>query len=296
MENSYLSTSYFENNANYYHVWRSKPNFSDQVQHQKDYYEVCIVLKGQLSHQHNQEKRILSEGDCFIVPPGFQHSVESLSEETICFWLVFQESLLFPGYQHSNVHKLLSSLNMEKSGQVKNAQLLIGLPRAEQENIRRLFECLLYESFSVSEPDSNAVIIIASIVSTVARNYFNDPAMEQELNRINEYDAIMLDCIHYIDENYMKQLTISYMAKQFAVSASHFSIMFPKVAGVPFKQYLNRKRINAAVALCADQTLPFHKIAAMCGYLDTSTFYRNFIKYMGVSPSSFRMQLQNTSM
>lgn len=296
MENKNLSTIYFENNANYYHVWRSKPNFADQVQHQKDYYEICFVLKGQLCHQHDQNKSILAEGDCFIVPPGFQHSVESLAEETVCFWLVFQESLLFPGYQYGNVHKLLSSLSMESYGQVKNAQLRIGLSRAEQENISRLFECLLYESFSVQEQDSNAVMLIASIVSTVARNYFKDPTMEQELNRINEYDAIMIDCIRYIDENYMKQLTISHMAKRFAVSASHFSIMFPKVAGVPFKQYLNRKRINAAVALCADQTLPFHKIAAMCGYLDTSTFYRNFIKYMGISPTSFRTQLQNTPM
>lgn len=296
MENNLFSISNLENNVNYYRVWRGKPAPADQVQKQKDYYTVCLVLKGQLFHQHDQEGYVLSAGDCFIVPPGFIHAVEAASEETLCFWLAFQSPHATLGRFHKNIQNLLSSLSMEKDPDMGNHQMKIALPKTEQENLCRLFECLMYEYFSVAEEQNNILILIASIISTISRNYFNDPDMKNALKKIDQYDAIIMDCIRYIDENYMKQLTISFMSKQFAISPSYFSLLFPKVAGVPFKQYLNQKRISAAVALCADQTLSFREIAELCGFLDTSTFYRNFIKLMGVSPSSFRTQLHDTTL
>lgn len=291
MENNLFSTISLENNASFYHVWRGKPDLARQVQQPKDYYTVCFVLNGQLYHHHNEEQYVLSAGDCFLVPPGFSHAVEVVSEETSCFWLLFQSPRSTLGRFHKNIQNLLSSLSMESDIASESPQMKIILPKPEQENLSRLFESLMYECFSVAEGDNNVLILIASIISTIARNYFNNPLTEKALQRIDEYDSIMQDCIRFIDENYMKPLTLSFIAKHFAMSSSHFSIMFPKIAGVPFKQYLNQKRINAAVALCADQTLSFGKIAEMCGFLDTSTFYRNFIKYMGLSPSSFRTQL-----
>lgn len=295
MEKNFISTINVENNASYYRVRRGKPDLADQIPQQKDYYKVCFVLNGQLCHLHDGERHVLSPGDCFIVPPGFLNAVEAVDEETVCFWLVFQMPRSSLGRYHRNIQNLLSLLSMDSDLGPANPQMKITLSKPEQDNLSRLFESLMYELYSVNEDESNVLILIAAIVSAIARNYFSNPAMETTLKRIDEYDAIMLDCIRYIDENYMKPLTISFLAKQFAISHSHFSIMFPKVAGAPFKQYLNQKRINAAVALCADQALSFGKIAEMCGFLDTSTFYRNFIKYMGISPSSFRTQLQDGS-
>jgi len=294
MERILASTAYFENCSNYYHIRFGDPVSADQIQHQIDYYEVCFVIKGQLVHQHGSVCVTLEEGDCFIIPPGFLHSTQALCSDAECFWLSFQESLLFPGYQHNNLYKLFGTFGMDTGEPSEDIKLKFSLPQTERENLRKLLECLLYEQDSVVEQESNAAMLTAAIVSTIARNYFDDSSMLQKLDRIDEYSTIMLSCIRYIDENYMNPLTIAHMAKQFGISASVFGVMFPKVAGVPFKQYLNRKRISAAVALCADQTLPFHKIADICGYGDTSTFYRNFIKYMGVSPTSFRDKITAT--
>ena len=297
MERNLLSSTYLENCANYYNVIREKPDPADRIPHQKDYYEVCFVQSGILRHRHENLCLDLEPGDCFVVPPGYLHNVEGLDENTCCYWLFFQESLFFPGDRHSNVTKLFGTIHIDgENPDRENALMKISLPPSEREHLRCLFECLLYECRQISEQDSNASLLIVSALSVIARNCFEDPAMEQQLDRINAYNDIIRECIRYIDENYMRHLTIAHMAKHFAISPSSFSIMFPKIAGTPFKQYLNRKRINAAVALCADQSLPFHKIAVMCGYQDTSTFYRNFIKYMGISPSSFRTQLQTSSL
>lgn len=294
VKKNFTSAAYFENCSNFYHVRFGKPDPADRIQHQIDYYDVCLVIKGHLVHQNCCECVSLEEGDGFIVPPGFLHSVKDFQDSAVCFWLSFQESLIFPGYQYKNLYRLFSAIDMAADDRVEDIKMKFSLPQRELENLHRLFDCLLYEQDAVSEQDSGAAVLIAAIIGIISRNYFENPAMAQKLAHINEYNSIMLDCVRYIDENYMKPLTISHIAKRFAVSPSMFSVMFPKVAGVPFKQYLNRKRINSAIALCADQTLPFHKIAAMCGYLDTSTFYRNFIKYMGISPSSFRDNLQKS--
>lgn len=294
MKKQLESTVYFENCSNYYYIFCGEPDPADRIQHQIDYHEVCMVLKGQLYHQNLNESVTLEEGDCFIVPSGFLHSTTASHDNTQCFWLSFQESLLFPGYQHKNLYRLFSAIDLNADNRAEDIKLKLSLPQPEQEKMQKLFDCLLYEQESIPEQENNASFLIAAIINIIARNYFDNPAMEQKLTLINECNSIMLDCVRYIDENYMKPLSISHMCKQFAVSPSTFSAMFPKIAGVPFKQYLNRKRISSAVALCADATLPFQKIAVMCGYNDISTFYRNFIKYIGISPSSFRDNIQNT--
>lgn len=58
--------------------------------------------------------------------------------------------------------------------------------------------------------------------------------------------------------------------------------------GETFMVYVNRLRIEYSEALLKDSALTMEDIAEKSGYTSVSTFYRNFIKIKGISPSHFR--------
>jgi two-component system response regulator YesN len=56
--------------------------------------------------------------------------------------------------------------------------------------------------------------------------------------------------------------------------------------GIPFKEYLNRYRIDKAAEFVSSGE-KVSVAANLCGYNEFSTFYRNFKKYKNLSPSEF---------
>ena len=72
------------------------------------------------------------------------------------------------------------------------------------------------------------------------------------------------------------------------MSRSTFSLLFPQMAGMPLKRYITQKRIGEAALLAETTDLSFSEIASVVGYDDFSTFYRNFVKVTGLSPSAYR--------
>ena len=118
-----------------------------------------------------------------------------------------------------------------------------------------------------------------------------------KFDKIESYSESIERCVEFIDQNFMQQITLSDLTKKFAMSKSTFTLLFSQITGIPFKHYLNRKRISQAQALVRlDNSLSFQEISKMVGYDDFSTFFRNFVKIAGVSPSQYKMkinQLQN---
>ncbi|MCQ2181514.1 MAG: helix-turn-helix domain-containing protein [Bacteroidales bacterium] len=58
--------------------------------------------------------------------------------------------------------------------------------------------------------------------------------------------------------------------------------------GETFLTYVNRLRVEHATVLLGEGRLSMEDIAEQSGYTNVSTFYRNFIKVKGVSPSKFK--------
>ena len=64
------------------------------------------------------------------------------------------------------------------------------------------------------------------------------------------------------------------------MSKTCFCSIFHSVVGMPFKEYLNRYRIEKAAELIASGEKA-SVAGSSCGYGDASTFYRNFKKIYG---------------
>lgn len=94
----------------------------------------------------------------------------------------------------------------------------------------------------------------------------------------------------YIDDHFEKNIRIGELASFLGVSRSHFSSAFRKAVGCSVQEYIMSLRMNKAVSLLRETSMPVGAVAAAVGYGDQLAFSRVFRKRYGVSPLHFRNQ------
>ena len=94
----------------------------------------------------------------------------------------------------------------------------------------------------------------------------------------------------YIDENYMKELTLDDVSRVVNISSYYFSKVFKEETGENFIDYLTKLRIEAAKNLLKTTNKSMKEIAVEVGYSDPNYFSRNFKKYTGKTPTEYAKQ------
>ena len=123
----------------------------------------------------------------------------------------------------------------------------------------------------------------------LAQGYYQQPHNAHQFSELVNYNSTLLQCTRYIDQHFKQPLSLTALAKQFGLSRSAFCAVFPQFTGLPLRRYIAQKRILEAQRLIRSHpNLPLNQIALEVGYEDFSTFYRNFLRVAGVSPSKYR--------
>jgi AraC-like DNA-binding protein len=91
-----------------------------------------------------------------------------------------------------------------------------------------------------------------------------------------------------IDRDYAQPLDVPTLACIAHVSPSHFSRSFKATFGETPHRYLQRRRIERAMALLRDTATPVTDAALLIGFSSLGTFSRTFHDIVGVSPSEYR--------
>jgi len=92
----------------------------------------------------------------------------------------------------------------------------------------------------------------------------------------------------YIDHNCMRSLTLDDMAAFSGFSKYYFSRVFKQQLGIPFSEYLRRRRVNLAEELLIHSRKPVQEVAAAVGFGSIATFNRVFREIKRCSPSRYR--------
>ncbi len=113
-----------------------------------------------------------------------------------------------------------------------------------------------------------------------------------EFLKKNRFEVnIMSEAFEYINENYGKDINLSFISNKFNLSYSYFSRIFKMYAGVSFTQYLLKVRMEKAKELLVMYpNLKIKEIALMVGYDydNVQNFTRAFKKYFGCSPQHYK--------
>lgn len=100
---------------------------------------------------------------------------------------------------------------------------------------------------------------------------------------------IFRDCIHYLQQNYMNNISIEALAKMSHMSLSTFERRFKKQFGITPNQYVKRLRIHKACELLI-AGYSIQQVTCSCGFCDQSYFTREFRIAMGTTPRKYQQQ------
>lgn len=91
--------------------------------------------------------------------------------------------------------------------------------------------------------------------------------------------------LNYIDEHLHETLNANDIAEIFFVSTSWISYIFKKHFHIPYKQYVNHRKMLHAQQLIQSGTPPT-QTALLCGFEEYATFYRQYKRHFGTSPQT----------
>ena len=92
-----------------------------------------------------------------------------------------------------------------------------------------------------------------------------------------------------LHDRFAETLTLGDVAAAVGVEPERLARTFRRTLGEPLAGYLRRIRVDAAAALLETTDLPISRIAADAGFADQSHLTRWFGRYLGTTPSAYRM-------
>ncbi|WP_308638290.1 response regulator transcription factor [Paenibacillus silvisoli] len=94
--------------------------------------------------------------------------------------------------------------------------------------------------------------------------------------------------LKHIQESYAKELTLKGLGSQYHVHPVYLGQLFQKEVKESFTEYINKYRIEQAKLLLRESQMKVQDIAKEVGYWEAGYFYKQFKKYVGISPMEYR--------
>lgn len=129
-----------------------------------------------------------------------------------------------------------------------------------------------------------SVVEIAAYIKHFCHDV-GDKLYAESSNKSELYDKIE----NYIAANYMKDISLTVMAKDFGLSSSYFSRCFKEVTGKNYSEMISSYRVEMAKELIdSEAEIKMFQVAELVGFASYKAFAEAFKKYSGISPESYK--------
>lgn len=112
------------------------------------------------------------------------------------------------------------------------------------------------------------------------------------INAIDEHQEnrspVVQKVLEYMHAHFDEELSLKTLGHRFHVNPIYLGQLFQKEIGVVFSEYINHYRLERAKEMLKTTHLRAGEIGKKVGYTDTAYFYRQFKKYVGVTPTEWR--------
>ena len=97
------------------------------------------------------------------------------------------------------------------------------------------------------------------------------------------------ETLQYLNAHFSEKITVDDLSEKLYVSKYHLMRAFKYETGKTIHEYLTEQRILTALEMIRTG-IPAQDVSEAVGYQEYSLFYKNFYKYVGVSPSVYQAQ------
>jgi AraC-like DNA-binding protein len=216
-----------------------------------DYYDLTIVLKGELTYQVGEDIILLKKNDVLLVSPNTAYR-RPAGDDNVRY-ISFNFSLL-PN----------STLHLDKY-----------MPNALSQEARVILSSLTQKHFSPQDHSKKKIINIL--------NYILFDLLEN--SEIATNNAHVRSIIRYVNENLDKKMTLTSIGKKLGLTKQYTASIFKKEMGCTVTEYINKKKMYLAKDLIFYDEMSMKEIAEYLQYDNYNYFSVLFKQYFGFSPS-----------
>jgi len=246
-------------------------------------YEMNFVIKGNGTRYIGNNIGDFEDGDLILLAPSVPHRWQNTSKKQQNYSsLVIQwgEDFLGKEWLSTPEFKDIRRL-LELSVKGIKFDKYIG------KEIKRKQSALL------RLPPFEQLVLLLQLLNDLAKSNEFKILCDQEFSFNSHIPNSRIDIVcHFIKEKYSEKITLADAAALVNMSEGAFSKFFSHTTKKRFFSFLNECRIKMARKLLSETDLRANEIGYACGYECLQFFYRQFIKYTGYSPQTYRKNSQ----
>jgi len=240
-------------------------------------------LKGSAIHSWNQTNTHIHEGDYFIIDYDSLHSYKATTDSFELINCLFMPEFIDPALKNCrSLQTVISSYQIRFKDTFFTTNPSANTFRDDGGKIKALLLAML-EEYHEQAPGYQQIIhsrIIEILVMTMRKIYLE--------YRQDQHEQDMEQIVKYISTNYMNDITLKDICRQFNYSFSYMSMKFKKTLGLTYIEYLQKTRVEQSMRLLSNTDASVVEIAQIVGYRDIKSFYTVFKRFANTTPAKFR--------
>ena len=238
--------------------------------------EIIVPVKGEVIYTVSEATYRVQSNEVLIVPPNWVHSL-IMHEGSARYLLLFEPDNIF-GMRDMQLVEGMLKTPIYLTGQSESQDAIRSL-------LMQVVSCYERKEFLWNS------LCYSYLLQMYARlGQFN---MTRELRNYDaksqRIDPEIVDSARlYIDQNYMRDISLNDVSEFTGFSRCYFSRVFKQQLGQSFSEYLRNKRISMAEDLLIHSRQPIQDIAMSAGFGSVATFNRVFREAKNCTPSRYR--------
>ena len=248
--------------------WSYEPHFHSAV-------EIIMPIRGEVVYTVSDFSYRVQADEVLIIPANWEHSL-TMGEGSARYLFLFEPDTI------------LAMRDMPLIEDLVNIPIYLSGQPEVQGNVRALLmqiaDCYEKRAFMWNMQCYSLLLQIYAKLGQL--NAFREN--RRPLSR-NGTDPEIIDSARlYIDQYYMRSISLDDVSAFTGFTKSYFSRLFKRQVGQGFSEYLRQKRVNIASDLLMRTNQPIKTIAVNVGFGSIATFNRVFHEIKNCAPSEYR--------
>lgn len=240
-------------------------------------YELLAVLCGAVDVYRDAQVRRLETDDLVLINPQQGHATIAAQPGTRLLLLHLLPESLWPG---EDIPRFLCCSTAEDRNTLPFLKL-------------RYYMAALYTGLSKGDKAGQIAALGAQYcIGSLLLEHFpqqesrrsSAPAPKQ-IERLREIFA-------YTDEHYTRPIRMEELASRLGLNPAYLSALFHERLGIPYSEYLARKRLQQAIHLLHNTDLSLTRIAENVGFPSVRALNQAFHRYFNLSIADYRKATQ----
>ena len=248
---------------NYSHAYTL--DFNDDIaRHSHPGWAFLLVKSGELTYSVEGKTFDVTPDSLVISRPGVVHMLQP------------KGPILYDRHSFDAVEALLDKEILEQIPQDLHV-----LDVSKNQIIQNLYEKILY--YLPRLPERQMEALLKAFVNELVMNIYASTQIDYTSPK-HTTEHLIAKILHYINKHIQEPLTVSQISEAMSLSDGYLHLFFSKQMHMPIKKYIMKQKLLLVQKALLNNVNPT-EACRQYGFRNYSTFYRNYQKVYGCSPS-----------